>query len=333
MLNEAAVRLSGLGRLTEAVEPMHASREMCIRLKDWKEAAIRAHNLSETRLSLGEVSEAERDAEQSVTYADRSRAPDAWMEQRDARTTLADVLHQAGRRTEANRYFRKAEQMEANRRTSPLLYSLNGFRYCDLRLEAPERAAWRDALGGDGPARTIGENALIANCLESCRDVSRRAEQTLDSSVSVWRLRPLSIALDHLTLGRAALYEAILGGSSLATCHASLESAVPGLRLAGQKDYLCRGLLTRAWLRVLQGDVAGAKSDLDEAWEIAERGPMRLHMADIHLYRARLFHAVTPYPWGSARADLAAARELIERCGYWRRKEELEDAEAAAKNW
>lgn len=28
---------------------------------------------------------------------------------------------------------------------------------------------------------------------------------------------------------------------------------------------------------------------LDEAWEIAERGSMRLHMADIHLYRARLF--------------------------------------------
>lgn len=29
----------------------------------------------------------------------------------------------------------------------------------------------------------------------------------------------------------------------------------------------------------------------------------------------------------------AAARKLIEQCGYWRRKEELEDAEAAAKNW
>ena len=31
--------------------------------------------------------------------------------------------------------------------------------------------------------------------------------------------------------------------------------------------------------------------------------------------------------------DLAAARKLIEQCGYWRRKEELEDAEEAAKNW
>jgi hypothetical protein len=68
---------------------------------------------------------------------------------------------------------------------------------------------------------------------------------------------------------------------------------------------------------------------------------MRLHMADIHLYRARLFHGVKPYPWdknpdGKPRGpkdDLAAARKLIEQCGYWRRKEELEDAEAAAKFW
>jgi hypothetical protein len=36
------------------------------------------------------------------------------------------------------------------------------------------------------------------------------------------------------------------------------------------------------------------RSDLDEAWEIAERGPMPLFLADIHLHRARLFHADNP---------------------------------------
>lgn len=56
-------------------------------------------------------------------------------------------------------------------------------------------------------------------------------------------------------------------------------------------------------------------------------GPMRLHMADIHLYRARLFFREEKYPWESAEVDLKAARKLIEQCGYWRRKEELEDAE------
>ena len=58
---------------------------------------------------------------------------------------------------------------------------------------------------------------------------------------------------------------------------------------------------------------------------------MRLFLVDIHIYRARLFGApndgARTYPWGSPQEDLAKARELIESCGYWRRKEELEDAE------
>ena len=61
---------------------------------------------------------------------------------------------------------------------------------------------------------------------------------------------------------------------------------------------------------------------------------MPLFMADIHLRRARLFgmskDRPANYPWTSPQDDLAEARRLIEKHGYWRRKEELEDAEAAA---
>jgi nucleoside phosphorylase len=56
-------------------------------------------------------------------------------------------------------------------------------------------------------------------------------------------------------------------------------------------------------------------------------------MADIHLYRARLFFREEHYPWESPQKDLTEARRLIEKCGYWRRKEELEDAEEASKSW
>ena len=38
---------------------------------------------------------------------------------------------------------------------------------------------------------------------------------------------------------------------------------------------------------------------------------------------------MTDYPWESPRADLAEARRLIEKHGYGRRQEELEDAERA----
>jgi hypothetical protein len=87
-------------------------------------------------------------------------------------------------------------------------------------------------------------------------------------------------------------------------------------------SYLPHGLLTRAWLRFIEGDRKGAKADLDEAWQIAERGSMKLHMADILLHRARLFR--------DAEALEAAAR-LIEETVYHRRDEELADAREALK--
>ena len=60
---------------------------------------------------------------------------------------------------------------------------------------------------------------------------------------------------------------------------------------------------------------------------------MRLHLADVRLHRARLFGLMAnrpvAYPWVSARDDLDKARKLIDECGYGRRREELDDAEAA----
>jgi len=56
---------------------------------------------------------------------------------------------------------------------------------------------------------------------------------------------------------------------------------------------------------------------------------MKLHMADIHLHRVRLFFREPTYPWDSPATDLAAAEQLINTCGYHRRDEELTDAKAA----
>ncbi len=323
LLNQAAFRLRALGRLTEALEPMRVSGEMDVRVEKWKGAAISYGNLSELELTLGEVAEAVADAAQSVTHADHSG--DAF-QQMSKRTTHADALHQAGRRAEAEALFREAERMQVERRPAyPLLYSLWGFWYGDLLLATAERAAWRAVLSVPTGSE-VGEEDVA----EACRAVSRRAAQALKiAEHDRWLL---DIAINHLTLGRAALYEAILTSSDVGRTQSDIEQAVAGLRRAGTQHELPRGLLTRAWLRCLLGARIGpdsAQADLDEAWDIAERGPMRLHLADIHLHRARLFHAATPYPWDSPQADLAAARKLIEHCGYGRRLEELADAEAA----
>ena len=298
-LNEAAYCLRALGRLSEAVEPMRAGLENYVKQENWENAAGVAINLSELELMLGEVAGAVEDAEQSVIYADRSGY--AFMRMA-SRPRVANALHQAGRRTEAETRFREAEALQAERQPAyRLLYSDVGFEYCDLLLTEAERAAWR--LTGSGGLRAPEDGDAHTATLQA---VSERAAQTLNWVEPQRDVPLLTIALDHLTLGRAALYAAILEGSSLDPCRSSLQHAVDGLRRAGTQDHLPRGLLTRAWLRFLEGRRTGpesARSDLDEAWEIAERGPMKLHMADIHLHRARLFFREAKYPWGSPATD------------------------------
>jgi tetratricopeptide (TPR) repeat protein len=171
LLGEAAFCLRALGRLTKALEPMRAGLEMGARQENWAEAARRASNLSALELTLGEVAAAVKDAEQSVSYADRSG--DAFQRMVN-RTTHADALHQAGRRAEAEARFREAEKMQAELQPQyPLLYSPRGFRYCDLLLAEAEREA----------GRAQGEVKQEAS-LAKCRAVSERAARTLKIAVA-----------------------------------------------------------------------------------------------------------------------------------------------------
>ena len=254
LLNEAATRLRGLGRLTEALEPMRVSGEMDVKVSEWKGAADSYSNLGQLELTLGDVAGAVRDAEQAVTYADRSG--DA-VQRMLNRTTHADALHQAGRRAEAEARFREAEQMQAERQPDyPLLYSVQGFLLCDLLLTDAERGAWEALQNSESDT----QNSELEN---TCRVVSDRAAQTLKwVTTQDWLL---DIALDHLTLGRAALYASVLefrrrrGESAQSSLRLSaeeqrgltsaatpLDAAVDGLRRAGMQDHLPLGLLTRA---------------------------------------------------------------------------------------
>lgn len=176
----------------------------------------------------------------------------------------------------------------------------------------------------------------------ACDQVTERAVQSLPIAESNDWL--FVIGLDNLTLARAALYHWLAdpagpqnpNAEALDAAGQHLAAAVDGLRDSGQLHMLPRGLLTRAWWRQVTGDVAGAIEDLGEAWEIAERGSMKLYLTDVLLTRARL--GIHPgglqnehgaYPWGLPREDLDRSASLIQACGYHRRDEELADAQAA----
>ncbi len=209
--------------------------------------------------------------------------------------------------------------MQAERQPSyPRLYSLPGYRYCDLLLgRRPGLGAW---FALDGVAV---EDA--GRLREACEDVQGRAKQTLEWAKQ-GGLSLLTIALDNLSLGRAHFGLTLCGegareDGSAGAAKVHLGRAVEGLRKAGQDQELPCGFLARAAFRRVHGDRPSAEADLDEAEEIAERGHMLLHLADAHLERALLHLAFGEDARAWERLD--AATELVERCGYGRRRRDV----------
>ena len=289
-LSWAGFRLRALGRLREAQQPMQAGEDMSVEQEDWKGAAQDASNLSELQLTLGEVAAAVASAERSVEHADRSE--DLFLRMA-FRTTHANALHQYGEQNAALELFQEAEELQKQLQPQyPQLYSLPGFQYCDLLL----------ALG-------------------QIQQVLERAQQTL-AWVKQAGAPLLTIALNHLSLGRAHLQQ-----QRLPAAQQHLDQAVDGLRAAGYQDYLARGLLARAELYCQQGDYGKAEKDLQEVFEIADRSEMQLHLCDYHLATAKLLQTRTDQDQNQPAIThhLQTAQQIIHQTHYHRRLPELQE--------
>jgi hypothetical protein len=333
-LAEAAFYLRAQGRFAEALPAMKAALRMFEDTQDWGNASISASNLSEGELLAGEVAAAVATAKKSVTHADRSGHEYLMLR---FRATYAEALHAAGRREAAARAFADAERREEKDQPDyPLLYSVQGYWYCDLLLAEGDHAAARD-----------------------------RANQTVKWAKQHNML--LDIALDALTLGRAhfGLALAAIGAAPMSAAASDdaraarphLDKAVDGLRAAGTGHHVPRALLARATLRRSNSDWAAAARDFDEVEEIAEPGPMKLHLCDLALERARLgfvqIEAFAPLNGmlekdsppkptvpsaeqiaelkSEAEKQLKIAADYIEKCGYHRRDEELAELQAVLR--
>ncbi len=292
--NLVGFHLRALGRLAEAAPLMQTGLEIDITRKDWENAAARAINLGELSLTLGDLIKALKYAQQSVYFADRGHDLSLQML---TRTTLADTLHQIGRLDEATVAFCEAERRQKEGDPEyPLLYSYQGFLYCDLLLNQ-------------------GRLQYVLN----------RTEQTIKWVTDAQFL--LEIGLDHLSLGRSYLQQTLKNKSSDFTSAAThLRQAVEVLRQSGREDIVPIGLLARVELHRLAGDFAKAQRDLDEAFKISTRGGMRLHEVDCHLEFARLQLAMSEKD--KARESLTKAEKMIAEMGYHRRDPEIHLIEA-----
>ena len=304
------------GRPAEAVEPFKAGLKFFVKQRDWLKSAVTASSLSEVYLFLGDLMSAQNEASLCMVFA--SRSPDrTWKVY--SRCSKAYVLLQAGKLKEANKMFLEAETIQKqNQPQSPYLYSIYGFYYCDLLL-----------------SRGHIEEVLI------------RGKTTVKYNKEGW-YSLLDIALDNLTIGKALALRCIDHHSSNSLAARDfLNQAVDGLREAGRQEDLPRGLLARANLFGYQKDFRKSWNDLDEAWEIAKYGQMKLHLTDYYLEAAKVIKAQLengrtqkeftiiedglekkfskPDMNSLFKEHVEKAHKLIQETGYHRRDKELEE--------
>ena len=342
VLSWAAFRLRALGRLTEAAEPMQAGLEMRMQQKDWLQAATAVSNLSQLYLTSGDLAQAVAAGRQSVELADKSG--DAF--QRMAkRTTLADALHQAGELVESHALFAEAEKMQQEWRPDyDRLYSLRGFKYCDLLLAG---GAWQEVRGRAAQWlkwRTEGDSLLVHSLEYLTLGRTAVQEAIAQAGLPVISglapdlncVQPISGYVEPIRREdeRISGYVERIDGAverisgydePIRRAVEWLNQAVDGLREAGTEHHLPRGLLARAACRRWAAHFPAAEQDLRECEEIAQRGGMQLHLIDCHLEAARIALASGKAVLGrTAEEHLAAAEDGIVKTGYKRRLPEAE---------
>lgn len=255
LINAASSILSTQGRLAEALPGLRRVLRERKDARNWRYTALQATYLVYVELLIGEVATALATAQQGVAHADQCGDLDAIVV---ARVAHAEALTTAGRCEEAVQLFADCERRQKNAGTyGAFLYSLQGYLYCSALISRGDYVAAMDRA----------KKTIV---------IARRNNRLLD------------IGLDTLTIGRARLGLALVGATKArwsgnrrddtGIARTRLDEAVEALRGSGDLTYVVRGLLARATFHRSVGDRGWASGDLNEAEEIAEPGPMKLHL-------------------------------------------------------
>lgn len=237
----------------------------------------------------------------SIDYADDSDSTGEYR-QIVSRTTYATALFHYGcadKFNEAKALFIDAEkrQQQYDKNTS-ILDSAKGYRYCQLLLRQS--------------SNNLDEVITRANtCL------AKRGYSILD------------IALHELTL--AHVYYIKMQQTADITFEQQavdyINVAVEDLRKAGMLEFLPKGLLTRAAIFSHTKNYQQAWQDLNEAYEIASFGGMKLHLCDYHLTACTVIEQQTGLKTVDDKETftehLAEAKALVNQTGYHLRDDEI----------
>ncbi|MCP4702792.1 MAG: hypothetical protein GY862_38925 [Gammaproteobacteria bacterium] len=335
LLNQVALSLMSQGRLREASLPMRAGMEKQVELQQWNNASRVAQNLCELQHSLGQLLEAQTSAEAALDYA--RRAEDLAM-QMIGTAGIARTLHRRGQLAKARTRFQQAEALE-QQRGNQYLSSLSEVWYCQCLLDIKShvnrvRCRRKPTQGEDAEYQAYAEPAQAA---QDVNEVVQRAEYALEiSKRNHWAL---DMVLDHLSLARAhaaflpllpaGLNKSPTDNTALQTAHDEFDLAVQGIHEANAMDHAPEFHLARADFHAratlwqhgkLEGEALEAcLYDLETAWDIIERGEMRLDEVDYRLLAGHI-NLSGKFTDKISLPDILEywmrARDLIEDCDY-----------------
>jgi tetratricopeptide (TPR) repeat protein len=307
LLYQAGVYLRTLGYLIEAVLPFEeASRLHEGSLNDSIESARDLGNLADIYLTLGDMSKAEHFARKAIEAADKGAnsalgdTEGRWQRVR-RRATLANVLHHRGQFEISYKLFDEAEKyLCMNQNTlgvschfngcQAMLYSVQGFRYCDLLLTLAEAISEDWLKLSDISWYSHGRS--VKDVLD---DVRKRVELTF--SISQHAKWHFDLALDELTLGRLELMEHVYCGKpDTGSAESHLNEAVAGLEQAETMDLLPKALIVRSVLKRETRRHDEAENDLNEAERLSAKMPLYKPLIEKELSLLRAARALDASP-------------------------------------
>ena len=339
-LAEAASCLSAQGRLSEASAAYKASLKGCESVGDLRMAANTASTLSHTELHLGNISESVAVAKRAISHADR--AFDHVDYDNDdmsglilvTRGDMAGALLASGKYDQEERLWTEIGRLAPGPICQSSLAGNVLYHYFELRLRKKEYRIVYDLA-----QEVLDDNSHVSLLTRALAMLAK------------WRAK-IEITLAH-NKTRTAISTT---KETLRRERQNVDASIEALRGAGQQEFLPYGLIARAALWRMIGAWPNANHDLNEVEEIAGSGPMRLHLCDLTLERARLAFAQIeafaplngmiddsprmPEVLSEAKRNslhdealkqLAVAADYISSCGYHRRDKELAELQAVLR--
>jgi tetratricopeptide (TPR) repeat protein len=131
LLNEAGLALLATGRPKEAEEPILAGVKMAIENKDGESSSVSYRNLADLQFRSGELESGLESAKKALDGAEKAKSDEDII---DSKADLAWILHLLGKKEEAGKEFREADELNKEKISGYRLYSLPGVNYADFLL-------------------------------------------------------------------------------------------------------------------------------------------------------------------------------------------------------